>query len=100
MQDEWIEYNIFEEFIIGVTSFFGFESLDILFSNDFIDESIYAGSVLLRRYTLELDGGSEWNVHSFKTSEPWDRIIKLYDKIKDLISKKWTKEQIRAICQK
>ena len=24
----------------------------------------------------------------------------LYDKIKDLISKKWTKEQIRAICQK
>ena len=99
LSDEAIEYNIFEEFIVGITSFFASVSLDRLIDNGLIDEQIYNDSEHLRTLTLELDGSAQWNLISFKNSESWDEIIKLSDKIKDNLRKKWTEQDIIKIFQ-
>lgn len=82
LSDELIGYNIFEEFIVGITSFFAPNSLKRLIDNGLIDEQIYKDSEYLRLLTLKLDGTSRWNVKSFKDSEEWNEIIRLSDKIK------------------
>lgn len=82
LSDEMIEYNIFEEFIIGITSFLAPVSLDRLINNGLIDRQIYEDSEHLRALTLKLDGTAQWNVKSFRNSESWNEIIELSDKIK------------------
>ena len=99
LSDEAIEYNIFEEFIVGITSFFASVSLDRLMDNGLIDEQIYNDSEHLRTLTLELEEAVQWNLISFKNSESWDEIIKLSDKIKDNLRKKWTEQDIIKIFQ-
>lgn len=97
LSDEMIEYNIFEEFIVGVTSFLASNSLDDLLDNGLIDEQIYCNSEELRRYTLELDGSNQWNISSFRNAESWNKIMVLSDKIKQQIQQKWNKEEIQEI---
>lgn len=82
LSDELIGYNIFEEFIVGITSYFAPTSLKRLINNGLIDDQIYKDSEYLRTLTLKLDGTAQWNIRSFRNSEAWDEIIKLSEKIK------------------
>lgn len=79
-----IGYNIFEEFIVGITSFLAPASLKRLMDNGLIDEQIYKDSEYLRTLTLKLDGAAQWNITSFRNSESWNEIIKMSDKIKKI----------------
>jgi len=97
LSDEMIEYNIFEEFIVGVTSFLENNSLNDLLNNGLIDEQIYSDSKELRVYTLKLDGSNEWDISSFKNSKSWEKIIMLSDKIKQQIRQKWSEKEIQEI---
>ncbi len=99
LSDELIEYNIFEEFIVGITSFMAPVSLDRLLDNGLIDKQIYNDSEYLRGLILRLDGTAQWNVISFKNSESWNQVIKLSDKIKSLLREKWTEQDILRIYQ-
>ncbi|MCC8024394.1 MAG: hypothetical protein LIP16_03715 [Clostridium sp.] len=99
LPDDLIGYNIFEEFIIGITSFLAPVSLERLIDNGLIDEQIYNDSEYLRALVLELDGTAEWNVSSFRNSESWNEIIKLSDKIKKIIGDKWTEQDLLKIYQ-
>ena len=99
LSDELIEYNIFEEFIVGITSFMAPVSLDRLLDNGLIDKQIYNDSEYLRDLILRLDGTAQWNVISFKNSESWNQVIKLSDKIKSLLREKWTEQDILRIYQ-
>lgn len=97
LSDEMIEYNIFEEFIVGVTSFLANNSLNDLLDNGLIDEHIYSDSEELRKHTLELDGSNQWNVSSFRNTESWKEIIVLSDKIKHQIQQKWNEKEIKEL---
>lgn len=97
MSDELIGYNIFEEFIVGATSFFASNSLNDLLDNGLIDEQIYSDSEKLRKHTLNLDGSNQWDVSSFRSAESWNEIILLSDKIKEQIRKKWNEEEIEEL---
>lgn len=97
LTDEMIEYNIFEEFIVGVTSFLANNSLNNLLDNGLIDEQIFADSVELRKLTLKLDGSNQWNVSSFRNAESWNNIIAISDKIKQEIQQKWNEKEIKEL---
>ncbi|WP_313577587.1 hypothetical protein [Lacrimispora sp.] len=97
LSDEMIEYNIFEEFIVGVTSFLANNSLNDLLDNGLIDEQLFSDSKELRRLTLKLDGSNQWNVSSFRNAESWKDIIALSDKIKQQIQQKWNEKEIQEI---
>lgn len=99
LSDDFVGYNIFEEFIIGITSFLAPTSLKRLIDDGLIDEHIYNDSEHLRALTLKLDGTDQWNVTSFRNSESWNEIIKLSDKIKKNIEEKWTEQDILKIYQ-
>lgn len=97
LTDEMIEYNIFEEFIVGVTSFLANNSLNDLLDNGLIDEHIFADSVELRKLTLKLDGSNQWNVSAFRNAESWNDIIAMSDKIKQEIQQKWSEKEIKEL---
>lgn len=80
--DEWIGYNIFEEFIVGVTSFLAPVSLKRLLDHGPIDPRMAKESKTLRALTLQLEGTGQWNVQAFRTSDAWDEIMRLSDQIK------------------
>lgn len=97
LSDEMIEYNIFEEFIVGVTTFLANNNLDILLEYGLIDEQIYSDSERLRAYTLSIDNSDQWNVLSFRNTQSWDEIMKLSDDIKNQIKIKWDENDIEEI---
>ena len=97
LSDDMIGYYIFEDFIIGITSYLEKCSLDKLIEDGIIDEEIYSNSVKLRSATLELEGTDSWNVISVKNSIEWDRILKLSDKIKQQLNDRWTEEDIQHL---
>ncbi|XCP84989.1 hypothetical protein ABXS75_18495 [Roseburia hominis] len=99
LSDELIASRIFEEFVVGVTSFLASVSLDRLLNHGLIDEQIYKDSEHLRTLTLGLDGTAQWNIISFRNSESWDEIIKLSDEIKNILNNKWSKQEILEIYQ-
>lgn len=80
--DETIEYNIYEEFDIGIHSFFHIDSLQRLYNSGLISADKLNESILLRNKVIELQSTVEWNFEHFKTSKNWKEIMKLSDKIK------------------
>lgn len=80
--DESIEYNIYEDFDIGIHSFFHIESLQRLFDNELISANKLNESTLLYDKVIDLQSTDEWGFEYFKTSEKWKEIMELSDKIK------------------
>lgn len=80
--DEIIEYNIYEDFDIGVHSFLNTESLKKLYSKGLISLSKLNKSILLHSKVLDLQNSEEWSFENFRTSERWKEIMRLCDEIK------------------
>lgn len=79
--DEYIEYNIFEEFDIGIVSFFHEESLEKLFEGGFININQMKYSLELRRLVFELQNNNLWNIKALRTSEEWRKVLSICDKL-------------------
>lgn len=79
--DETIEYNIFEEFDIGMISFLHKDSLTKLFEAGLITKNDMEDAISIRKISLELQNKNEWNIESFRTSEKWKEMLNLCDKI-------------------
>jgi hypothetical protein len=80
--DSTIEYSIYEEFDVGVNSFFHEDSLKILLENNLINLTVYKKSSLLRKKLKELELSSDWGIENFKSSLKWKEIMLLADEIK------------------
>lgn len=94
LSDEMIGYYIFEEFIVGITSFLSKNSLDRLENEGIIDEEIYSQSEMLRTVTLEIEQTDLWNIDSVKNSKKWKTVMQISDNIKELICQRWNKSEI------
>lgn len=84
---EEIEYEIFEEFDIGVISFLHEDSLKQLLDSKLITFEIYSRCLLLRKNVLKLQELGLWKIDLVKVNERWKEIIMLCDEIKDMIKK-------------
>ena len=80
--DETIEYNIFEEFDIGIVSFLHEECLRKLFEGGFITNLEMKDALILRETVLDLQISDNWNIKAIKTNKTWREVFKLCDKIK------------------
>lgn len=80
--EEIIEYNIYEEFDIGIHSFFYSESLKSLFNANLISLKKFERSIILYDKFIELQKSSDWNIIFFKTSLKWREIMILCDELK------------------
>jgi len=81
-EDDVVEYNIFEEFDIGVHSFLHIDSLNRLYKNGFISPNKLTKSITLRDKVIQLQNSNEWAIESFRTSKKWQEILLLCDEIK------------------
>ena len=88
--DRDIEYNIFEEFDIGVVSFLHDNNLSLFEEEGIIDEDIFLRSQDLRKHVMSLQNTELWNVKSVKNSKEWLAIMKMSDEIRSLIKNKWS----------
>lgn len=86
MGDEDIEYNIFEEFDIGVISFLHDETLLKLKKANLITEKVSQKSSALRNKFMELQNTDQYNVESVRHSITWREILELSDEIKSLLN--------------
>ncbi len=82
--DETIEYNIYEEFDIGVHSFLYTDNLQKLYDKGFISIDKLNKSILLRSKVIDLQKTDEWRFENFRTSEKWKEIMVLSDEIKTI----------------
>ena len=82
--DEIIGYNIFEEFDIGVITFFHESVLKKLFEAGFISDDKMKKSLELREMALNLQDKGEWDIEIFKKSIDWRKLLKLVDEIKSI----------------
>jgi hypothetical protein len=80
--DDTIEYNIYEDFDIGIHSFFHINSLQKLYDSGLISADKFNESMLLHNKVIDLQDTDEWGFEHFRTSESWKEIMKLCDKIK------------------
>ncbi len=94
---EEIEYNIFEEFDIGVVSFLYDNNLELFVKEGLIDEAISVRSRSLRSQVMALQSTNFWNVDSVKNSQEWLEIMKLSDEIKDLLKARFGDSGIQEI---
>lgn len=81
-EDETIEYNIYEDFDIGVHSFLHPDNLQRLYDNGLISIDKLNKSTLLRNKVIALQDSEEWGFENFRTSEKWREIMTLSDEIK------------------
>ena len=79
--NEVVIYNIFEEFDIGVISFFHEESLKKLFDGGYISAYKMEKSLELRSLVLEIQNSDDWNIESFRASEKWKKVLDISDQL-------------------
>lgn len=82
--DETNGYNIYEEFDIGVFSFFHVDSLQRLHESGLISTVKFNESSLLRRMVIDLQSTGEWDIGHFRTSDKWREVMRLCDRLKAL----------------
>ena len=82
--DETIEYNIFEEFDIGVVSALFPENTEQLCKAGLISENKKIKSQELRDKVMKLQNTEEWTIISVKNSAKWRDILLLSDEIKSI----------------
>ncbi|MGG5341223.1 hypothetical protein [Enterococcus sp. AZ192] len=97
LSDEDIETNIFEDFIVGVTSYFSKNNIDGLKENGLIDEAISEQSLFLRKKVLGLDNSELWNIDSVKNNLTWLQVLELSDSIKEKLHEMWTDEELEYL---
>jgi len=81
--DDEIEYDLFEEFDIGMRSFLHEESLNRLLSENYINKEIMILSKKLRETALAIDE-DKWNLEEAKTTKEWADIFYLSDRILEI----------------
>ncbi|WP_088840904.1 hypothetical protein [Listeria sp. ILCC797] len=94
LSDEEIETFIFEDLIVGVTSFFSKNNLKELRENGLIDEEIEKKTYYLRKKVLDIDNTNLWSISSVKESSEWLDVFDLSDCLKEKLHEKWTEEEI------
>jgi len=80
--EETIEYNIYEEFDIGIHTFFYSDNLKRLYRRGFISLNKFNASFLLREKFIQLQDSTEWTIENFKISKKWEEIMELSDMLK------------------
>ncbi|MDR0469908.1 MAG: hypothetical protein LBH09_08045 [Peptococcaceae bacterium] len=85
MNDEDIEYNIFEEFDVSATSFLHDNTLSKLKEADLINGNMSRKASELRSRFIELQDSDKWNVESVRHDKKWREILELSDEIKSLL---------------
>ncbi|MBO0468771.1 hypothetical protein JZO73_14810 [Enterococcus plantarum] len=97
LSDEEIETFIFEDLIVGVTSFFSKNNLIELKENGLIDEDIEEKAYLLRKKILNIDNTDLWNIDSVRQSSEWLDIFELSDELKKKLYDRWSDEEIKYL---
>ncbi len=75
---------IFEEFDIGVVTFFYKDNLKKLYDAKFISESKFNKSSELSDLVRKMQHTGEWEIQLFKTSPKWRKLLQLADEIKSI----------------
>ncbi|MBC2237258.1 hypothetical protein [Listeria innocua] len=97
LSNEEIETFIFEDFIVGVTSFFSKNNLSELKANEIIDEDMEKNAYLLREKVLKIDNTDLWNINSVRQSSEWLDIFRRSDELKRQLKKRWSDEEIEYL---
>ncbi|MBC2121186.1 hypothetical protein [Listeria marthii] len=97
LSNEEIETFIFEDFIVGVTSFFSKNNLDELKANEIIDEDMEKNAYLLREKVLKIDNTNLWNINSVRQSSEWLDIFRRSDELKSQLKERWSDEEIEYL---
>ncbi|EOH96167.1 hypothetical protein UAY_03077 [Enterococcus moraviensis ATCC BAA-383] len=97
LSNEEIETFIFEDLIVGVTSFFSKNNLIELKENGLIDEDVEKKAYLLREKVLNLDNTNLWNINSVRQSSEWLDIFRLSDELKNKLHERWSDEEIEYL---
>lgn len=84
--DEVIEYNIFEEFDIGVISFLHIDNLKKLESSGLISNEVLEKSSELRGKVINLQQSEKWSIEGLRSSSEWREILELSDEIKKMLA--------------
>ncbi|EAD8760486.1 hypothetical protein E1U97_14065, partial [Listeria monocytogenes] len=92
LSNEEIETFIFEDFIVGVTSFFSKNNLSELKANEIIDEDMEKNTYLLREKVLKIDNTDLWNINSVRQSSEWLDIFRRSDELKRQLKERWSDE--------
>lgn len=97
LSNKEIETFIFEDLIVGVTSFFSKNNLIELKENGLIDEEIEEKDYLLRKKILNIDNTNLWNIDSVRQSSEWLDIFELSDELKKKLHERWSDEEIEYL---
>ncbi|PDK02465.1 hypothetical protein AF280_11430 [Listeria monocytogenes] len=97
LSNEEIEKFIFEDFIVGVTSFFSKNNLSELKANEIIDEDMEKNAYLLREKVLKIDNTDLWNINSVRQSSEWLDIFRRSDELKRQLKERWSDEEIEYL---
>ncbi|EED2042994.1 hypothetical protein G4T76_002740, partial [Listeria innocua] len=97
LSNEEIETFIFEDFIVGVTSFFSKNNLSELKANEIIDEDMKKNAYLLREKVLKIDNTDLWNINSIRQSSEWLDIFRRSDELKRQLKERWSDEEIEYL---
>lgn len=97
LSNKEIETFIFEDLIVGVTSFFSKNNLIELKENGLIDGDIEEKAYLLREKILSIDNTDLWNVDSVRQSSEWLDIFELSDELKKQLYNRWSDEEIKYL---
>ncbi|MBC1549898.1 hypothetical protein HCJ28_08055 [Listeria sp. FSL L7-1434] len=97
LSNEEIETFIFEDFIVGVTSFFSKNNLDELKANEIIDEDMERNAYLLREKVLKIDNTNLWNINSVRQNSEWLDIFRRSDELKRQLKERWSDEEIEYL---
>lgn len=79
--DEGILYDLFEEFDVGVHSFFHTDNLAKLQTAGYIDDEMLRLSNEVRRKWLGLQHGG-WTIQQIKTEKEWQELFELCDQLR------------------
>lgn len=97
LSNKEIETVVFEDLIVGVTSFFSKNNLIELKENGLIDGDIEEKAYLLREKILSIDNTDLWNVDSVRQSSEWLDIFELSDELKKQLYNRWSDEEIKYL---
>ncbi|EAE7960929.1 hypothetical protein FH012_12835 [Listeria monocytogenes] len=97
LSNEEIETFIFEDFIVGVTSFFSKNNLSELKANEIIDEDMEKNTYLLREKVLKIDNTDLWNINSVRQRSEWLDIFRRSDELKRQLKERWSDEEIEYL---
>ena len=97
LSNKEIETFIFEDLIVGITSFFSKNNLIELKEDELIDEEIEKKAYLLRKKILTIDNTNLWNIDSVRRSPEWLDIFELSDELKKKLHERWSDEEIEYL---